>query len=196
MYNGRLVDVFDLQPEDIIPKNFIHALALINRYTGATKRPFSVAEHTYTMYCYNVSKLHSFVGSLELHRNVNKAILLHDWTEALFNDIAGPVKKHLITYKKYEHEAALRIFSHYGVPIEYEKTHVKPIDIAIRVDEKRYLWSDKVDLVEYQTHSSIYEGCSPEPLGIRYSDKTTWNQARECLSWAHENVFGERVNFG
>lgn len=190
MYNGRLVDVYDLQPEDIIPENFIHALSLINRYTGATRRPYSVAEHTVHMTDWFT--LHTYLCGEE-RLLIQKIIHLHDWAEALFNDIASPVKRSFPTYRKHEKEASARIFSHYGIPWHLEE-HIKFMDIRIRVDEKRALW-DEAALQEYVNGSPIYEGCSPEPLGIAIPPFRTWQESRRLMGRYHHILFNQEVSF-
>ena len=78
--SGRRVDPLAMRPEDIDIGDIAHALALLNRFTGHTTRPYSVAEH-----CVRVSWLcrpeHALWG------------LLHDASEAYLADIARPVKQ-------------------------------------------------------------------------------------------------------
>lgn len=174
MYNGRLVDVLDLQPEDVVPKNFVHSLSCLSRYTGHTKRPYSVAEHSI--------KLAEWLRENGYERFMIKAALIHDWSEALFNDLASPVKKRFASYQKYEKAAQKVIFEAMQVPFEYEQM-LKPYDTAIRVDEKKFFWNHtEVDLIEYQKDSAIYEGCSPEPMGVRFQEDIEWKDVRDVFS--------------
>lgn len=61
-----------------------HQLAIINRFHGATKRPYSVAEHS--LLC---SEIAQRVG---LSLTVQLAALLHDGHEAYTNDLSSPAK--------------------------------------------------------------------------------------------------------
>lgn len=61
-----------------------HHLALINRFTGATSRPYSVAEHSLL-----VERIGQARGASSLTR---LALLMHDAHEAYTNDLASPAK--------------------------------------------------------------------------------------------------------
>jgi len=73
--NGRPVRIEDIA----------HQLSMINRFCGATKRPYSVAEHSL------------FVSEL-LQRDGRSAIaqlagLMHDAHETYTNDVSSPAKE-------------------------------------------------------------------------------------------------------
>lgn len=104
-FTKRMVDPFHLQVEDIDPVDCVHAISLLNRFTGHSIRPYSVGEHTLGLY-----------QAVEPH--LKKTALIHDWSEAYFNDIASPVKKHMLNYKRHEEEAQRIIFRAMGVPFE------------------------------------------------------------------------------
>lgn len=61
-----------------------HALALINRFNGHTKRPYSVAEHSLV-----VAELAAQAGEAV---DVQFACLMHDAHEAYVGDVIAPVK--------------------------------------------------------------------------------------------------------
>lgn len=44
-YTGRVWRPLDPQPEDVVQEDIAHALALTNRFNGATREPYSVAQH-------------------------------------------------------------------------------------------------------------------------------------------------------
>lgn len=83
-FTGRLVDVFDLQPEDICIEDIAHALSQLNRYGGHTAFPYSVAQHSIIM-----------ARELE-YRGYSKEVcacaLLHDADEAYLVDLPNPIK--------------------------------------------------------------------------------------------------------
>lgn len=62
-----------------------HALALINRFNGHTKRPYSVAEHSLV-----VAELAALAGEAV---DVQFACLMHDAHEAYVGDVIHPVKE-------------------------------------------------------------------------------------------------------
>src|SRR5690349_6274608 len=101
MFNGRMVDVFNLQPEDVVPINFIHALSLINRFTGASPWPVSVMQHSLMIEGVVQTRHYPDLTGLEMPREYmnasewmhklkadwyqfRRAAFIHDWSEALF----------------------------------------------------------------------------------------------------------------
>lgn len=77
-FTGKSFDYKFPQQESICLEDIAHHLALINRYTGATRVPYSVAEHSVRM---------SYLTTGTPIVN-----LLHDSAEAYLNDITSPVK--------------------------------------------------------------------------------------------------------
>lgn len=120
--DGRLVDPFNPKPEDIVPKVFIHSISQINRYTGHVKHPYSVGQHTRNL-VYIVP------------RHLRRAALIHDWSEAWFNDLASPVKRECPEYREAEHNATHFIAEHMGVSME-ELEEFDPWDKRIYINER------------------------------------------------------------
>lgn len=79
-YTGNVFDIAEPCVEDVEIKDIAHALSQINRFTGHTNIPYSVAEHSV-----RVSKLVPDEYALEA--------LLHDASEAYIADMATPVKR-------------------------------------------------------------------------------------------------------
>lgn len=79
-FTGRMIDLLLPDPEQISLRDIAHALGQINRYTGHTPEPYTVAEHCV---------LGSYVISPELALD----FLLHDAPEAYLGDVSGPLKK-------------------------------------------------------------------------------------------------------
>ena len=77
-FTGKMFDFLKPTPEIICIEDIAHHLALINRYTGATKVPYSVAEHS--VRCSLLP-----VGEPLLN-------LMHDAAETYIGDIASPQK--------------------------------------------------------------------------------------------------------
>lgn len=117
--DGRLVDPFNITPEDIIPGVFIHAISCINRFTGHASHPYSVGQHTLNL----VGHLHD-----PGHR---RAAFVHEWGETWFNDLASPVKHSIPGYADAEH-AALR------VAVEVMGVDPSDMDFIDRLDKRLY----------------------------------------------------------
>ena len=77
--DGKWIDTFNLQPEDISLEQIAHHLALTNRWCGATRVPITVAQHAV------------FVSRLVPHKKA-LAALHHDDHEAFQGDIPRLVK--------------------------------------------------------------------------------------------------------
>ena len=155
MFNCRMVDVFNLQVEDVVPINFIHSLSLINRYTGASPWPVSVMQHSLELEkhiyerCvpdYEPSMMREYQNGAEAMNllkdkwyQLRRAAFIHDWSEALFNDLASPVKRNFVGYQQHEMRAQKVIFEALGVPLKY-LDDVHPYDKAIYLDEVNSTW--------------------------------------------------------
>lgn len=164
MMTGRMVDVFNVLPGDIVPINFIHSLSCINRYTGSTPFPISVMRHTITMTEYIRGTYGSNTG-LALMR----AAFLHDWEEALFNDLATPVKKQMPEYRVHADRARDTIFGTLAVSTEDLPT-VKVIDKRVYLDEVHSTWGF------YPEHDLDREGL--DPLSVKFTERT-WREDRK-----------------
>ena len=86
-FTGKEFYFLDPTPDSIDIRDIAHSLAFTCRYTGHSRRFYSVAEH---------SVLVSYLAVDPL------AGLLHDASEAYITDIASPIKPHLANYKELE----------------------------------------------------------------------------------------------
>lgn len=101
------------------------ALRLINRYTGNTPRPYSVAEHSVL-----VARVAEKLGF-----GVRYA-LLHDASEIVTSDIPGPLKRYLPGLKGIEAGFMTQILGRFGVLAD---SRIKAIDKAAVYFEVRFL---------------------------------------------------------
>jgi hypothetical protein len=83
--HGNEVDLRYPQVNTITLPDISHHLAQINRYTGACRRPFSVAEHSLL-----VLEIVERCMTLDLHGRM--AALFHDAHEAYTQDLSTPAK--------------------------------------------------------------------------------------------------------
>lgn len=90
-YSGRRFYPMDPRTEDIFIEDIAHALSLLNRFTGHTKFPYSVAQHSWDV-AEALNKWHDVDKSIQL------AGLLHDASETYVNDLARPLKRMLPDY--------------------------------------------------------------------------------------------------
>lgn len=108
-FTGKYVNPLALRPEDICIEDVAHHLSIINRYTGASPEPYSVAQHSVHGTWYFSSP------------TMKLAFLLHDAAEAYFNDLASPVKHdpRMKWYVDLEHDATKMIFQVFGLDPDY-----------------------------------------------------------------------------
>lgn len=124
-FTGRVIDLADFTEEDVRLPDISHALSLINRFTGHTKTPYSVAQH-----CVMVSRIvppqHAMWG------------LLHDASEAYLGDVASPLKALLPEYRELESHVQRTIARKFGLCWPIPKD-VKDADVRALLAEKRDL---------------------------------------------------------
>ena len=79
-YSGLVFDFINPAEADVSITDIAHSLALINRFNGHTRRPYSVAEH-----CVRGSQL--------IDQKCAFHFLMHDAAEAYVGDVAAPLKQ-------------------------------------------------------------------------------------------------------
>lgn len=129
-YSGLVVNPFDLKPEDIRIVDIAHALSNQCRFTGHTKRFYSVAEHA--THCSRV-----------VDQQFALRALLHDASEAYLHDIASPIKKHRYfdEYRELESDIEYLIYDVFQLPIpeSFAAQAVKFADMVMLRREAEYL---------------------------------------------------------
>lgn len=111
---GRTFDLVHPLPSMVCIEDIAHHLATINRYTGAARRPMSVAEHALLV-----------VEILERDLGVRNPMILragqhHDSHEAYLNDDSGPKKRMLrllwaINFAEVEAPIKAAVEQHFGI---------------------------------------------------------------------------------
>lgn len=162
-FTGKLVDLANFTADDVRLPDIAHALSCINRYTGHTITPYSVAQHSVM-----VSKLCEPQDELWG--------LLHDASEAYLGDVARPLKALLPDYVDLEHHVQQTIGKHFG--LSWPMPHsVKVADNRALIAEKRALMSVEHDW-----------GIEADPVMVPINPYC-WQQARQMF----ENRFKEIV---
>lgn len=164
-FSGRYVPPLRVRARDIRLEDIAHHLSQINRYTGASPWPLSVAQHSVLCAERAAEQWPEFLGSqmqvvgqtvicYERHDWV-AAHLLHDAGEYLFNDIASPVKKdpRMAWYKEMEHQTTRLIFACFGLdPALLELT--KPLDDECFFAEARSFWAGSYEVKPWSPHTA------------------------------------------
>ncbi|NKI97562.1 hypothetical protein [Rhizobacter sp. SG703] len=132
---GSEVSLRDPEPSAITLRTIAHHLSLINRFTGATCRPYSVAEH---------SLLVCEIAEREFHLDVHGqfAALMHDAHEAFTNDISTPAKDELgVPWAAFEYrfERLVRTAFAIHVPSAAHARELKQADLIALATERAQL---------------------------------------------------------
>lgn len=159
----------------VLPIELIaRSLANICRYNGHCNRYYSVAEH-------------SVMISHMVPKELALAALLHDASEAYVGDMPTGLKRAMgISFKSFEHKAALAVSKGYGVPVEdLESPVIKGFDKRILGDEAKQLlpphrfWDKFV--TEYEPTGVTIECWPPDVANMkfleRYAELTNKQQA-------------------
>lgn len=121
----REMDRSSITLEDIAAQ-----LSKLCRYTGACRKYYSVAEHSY------------YVSLIVPEEHALHAIL-HDASEAYLGDVSTPLKGMLDAYREIEAAVSERIYRRFRLPADYHPC-VKAADYRLLASEVPLLF-DKVD---------------------------------------------------
>ena len=124
-YTGKKFDYIDIEKNEIDIKDIAHALSLLNRYTGHTKKFYCVAQHSIL-----VSKI--------LEKKDKLAGLLHDASEAYLGDINTPLKILIPEYIKIEKSVQDHIYKCFKIE-KFDAIKIHKADKIILATEKRDL---------------------------------------------------------
>ena len=123
-FSAKDIDAIEVDIEDIA-----HSLSQINRYNGHLDAPYSVAQH---------SVLVADIYAAEVSGTASEllAALLHDTSEAYFQDLTPALKNYLSEYKAIEKAMSAHIFRCFDVPNTIRVMEdIKEIDAKVRTDE-------------------------------------------------------------
>ena len=155
-FTKRKVNPCNLRPEDVCIEDVAHHLALANRFSGASRVPYSVAEHCVRM---------SYTCPPELALEC----LLHDATEAYLGDVSRPVKAQLHNYANMEEKAEVATRKAFGLPGRAHPADVKQWDNLMLVWEARDLG---VAIEERYSYIDVSHLATLEPLSWQEAEKS------------------------
>ncbi len=127
-YDGQHFDFIEPENNTLSIETIAHALSNLCRFSGHTRRFYSVAQHSYLV-------------SLACDPKDALFGLLHDAAEAFLGDISSPLKQLLPEYIVLEKRLEVVIRSHFKLPAEMPAS-VKYADMAVQAAEKRDLMPD------------------------------------------------------
>lgn len=154
-HSGRRIYLENLSIEDIQIEDIAHHLTKICRYGGALglNQHYSVAQHSVL--------LAQYARQWGYGLDVQRALLMHDATEAYLGDVVSGLKQLLPDYRKIELRVAELIYTKYKIQQDGGiQTIVKEFDTRILLDEALAFVPQHYDHFKEQLHSM-------EPLGVR-----------------------------
>lgn len=133
-FTGKLVMPLELQPDEVCLEDIAHSISNQCRFTGHTRRFYSVGQHSMLVALYVWEK----TASTELAL----AGLFHDASEAYLLDLPAPLKRlpEFAMFKTIEHRIQATIEARFGfTPGIFEHPWVKRADKVLQHTEKRDL---------------------------------------------------------
>lgn len=147
-YTGRAYDPFRPRAEDIDVADIAHAMAIIPRYNGHTRIPYSIGHHSLLLLDYFRSQKYADATVVEA--------LMHDAHEVYVQDIIRPVKSGLPDYRALERRNRSVLCERFGL-FDHLPEVVHRADMAIMLDEQRALMLPP---------PKPWDGLPSEPLGV------------------------------
>lgn len=164
MLSGGVFDFVDFEQSTYTIADIAHNLSRICRFTGATEKHYSVAQHS-TLVSLCVEPEHAL------------SALMHDMSEGVMSDINSPLKALLPQYKAFEKRVEKFMFGRLGLPFPMHPS-IKLADISVFLAENR-------DLRGIESHWA-----GVDPYGKRITAWTAEKAKREFLKRYNELTEG------
>jgi len=147
---GKMIDLEDFKPEDVDLFEIANALSNQGRYNGQTKLFYSVAEHSVLL------AQRAKAGGMD--ENIQRALLMHDASEAYVGDIVYHLKGRFPFFKELENKIIKVIFDKFEIKIDAIEAIVNSMDRAICIDEMH-------DLM-YKVDPELFKDPAMAPLNV------------------------------
>ena len=162
-FTGRAFDLANPDPDQVDVVDIAHALSQINRYTGHTTRPYTVAQH-----CVLISRIVPPEFAFDA--------LMHDAAEAYVGDLSRPLRMLLPDFDGIEHRVRVAV----GSALDFDP--VIP-DVVRDLDTLMLFW-ERRDL--------LFRSSWPWPGEGVYDSRIPSAPIRPWLPSAAERLFLER----
>jgi uncharacterized protein len=133
---SRVITPLDLRDEQIDLDDVTHSLGHLCRYTGRTRRFYSVAEHSVIVF--------EAAKALGFNRGARRWALAHDFGEAYLSDVSNPLKRTEVfeLYRALEASIDVRIRERFGIAVTPEEI------AAVRVLDVEACNVERADLLD------------------------------------------------
>lgn len=167
-YNARRIDISNITEDDICLQDIAHHLTKICRYGGALglNQHYSVAQHSIL--------LAEYAKKVGYDIDVQRAMLLHDATEAYLGDIISGLKHLLPDYKKIEKNLHEMICKKYNIDSKGGLMNfvIKTLDSSIVLDEALAFMPQHYQHFKEQLKMFT-------PLGVKPKNETDLTKTRD-----------------
>lgn len=152
-FSGKQLHFRDPHPDEVVIEDIARGLSHNCRFSGQLSEFLSVARHSIN--------LMNYVSDRYEDPAMNFLALMHDATEAYYNDLPAPIKQFLPEYKKMEDKLQEVIFQKFG--IEYSKEAWMEMKAA----DRAMAWAEGDLLAPHWSETFYYD----DPGIIRYAQK-------------------------
>jgi hypothetical protein len=128
-HSGIAFDLVNPTVDMVRIEDIAHALARINRFTGHTSRPYSVAEHSLLV--------SDWLAATFPNSNLAFQGLMHDAAEAYVGDVSSPVKRCVPEFAALEARVWKVVTEKFDLPFELDP-RVKEADLRACASEAKY----------------------------------------------------------
>lgn len=139
-HSGLAFYPLDPAPEDIVPTDIAHSLAMQCRYNGHVRRFYSVAEHCVLMSDWILDVGPLLYGS-ESSSHLALWALLHDAAEAYIGDMVRPLKINMPAFVALDELVTAAVARRFALEDAVIPSAVKTVDTRILLDEREALLS-------------------------------------------------------
>jgi hypothetical protein len=136
-HSGGYLDYDNPTAEQIDIEDIAHALSMMCRFNGHTKRFYSVAEHALLCHHLRGRVEASYLGVDQLP-GMALLVLHHDSHEAYLGDIPTPLKQHMVGWKGVSQRIDRAIAAAFGFDArDFSLPSIKAIDrLALRIEAR------------------------------------------------------------
>lgn len=139
-HSGLAFYPLDPAPEDIVPTDIAHSLAMQCRYNGHVRRFYSVAEHCVLMSDWMLE--HAEPRNADRARYLALWALLHDAAEAYIGDMVRPLKINMPAFVALDELVTDAVARRFALEDAVIPSAVKTVDTRILLDERAALLGD------------------------------------------------------